>query len=160
MMIAVSMIVKRESKEQPQEPRSAGPDYRMPFSMGPNPASVYAAEICDSDVVIQGSRALGVTEGDQYTLQPWNEGDRAKLEEYTVTVKNVDGFTSTATQASEKKLAVSAEAAFVFISHRQNPEPIILCGSASNIQQGPALYSRACYRLPSSPVLPYFQRVT
>ena len=121
IMLMVGELVGREFHGDPQQPRSAGADYRIPFSMSVDLSTSLWADMRNETIVIQGGRALGVEEGDDFNLKPW---DRDESMAITATVIEVHAFAAEAKQTSGK--ALDPGVAFAALSRRRRRLPVAL----------------------------------
>jgi hypothetical protein len=90
IMLGVKALVELEfpKDKDSQQPRSAGADIRVPFSLARRASRALLAVIRDEFTIIEGGRVHGVHVGDEYTLIPFNSRE---LETATATVAHVDG---------------------------------------------------------------------
>lgn len=90
IMLGVKALVELEfsNDRDAQQPRSAGADIRIPFSLANRVSRALLAVIGNEYTTIEGGRVHAVHEGDDYTLIPFNS--REEIETATATVTNVD----------------------------------------------------------------------
>ncbi|KAK3177862.1 hypothetical protein K4F52_009414 [Lecanicillium sp. MT-2017a] len=121
IMLMVGELVGRDFNGDPQQPRSAGADYRIPFSMSVDLSRSLWADIRNETIVIQGGRALGVDVGDDFNLKPWDQTESTAI---TATVTDVHAFAAEAKQTSGSALAQGV--AFAALSRRRRRLPVAL----------------------------------
>jgi caspase domain-containing protein len=111
IMAGVGALVDREFAEdqKAQQPRSAGADTRMPFSMEVDWSRALVAEMAKKAVLIHGGRVHGISEGDAFTLTPLiSERATSTAEvieastQVTTVVNEVSGFHAQASPVPRK----------------------------------------------------------
>lgn len=121
IMLVVGELVERQFNGDPQQPRSAGADCRIPFSMNVDSSTALWADIREGSIIIQGGKALGVEQGDHFIVKPW---DKLGFPSTTVVITHVYGFAAEARQLSVETLAPGV--AYAALSKRKSCLPIAL----------------------------------
>ncbi|KAJ2979476.1 hypothetical protein NQ176_g3233 [Zarea fungicola] len=121
IMLVVGELVKREFSGDPQQPRCAGADSRLPFSMRMDRSASLWADIHEDSIVIQGGKALGVQVGDIFTLTQWDKIGYPAIE---VQVTDVYGFAAEAKHLSTE--APSPGVAYATLQKRSRAFPVAL----------------------------------
>jgi hypothetical protein len=131
IMLGTKALVETEFDDDcvPQQPRSAGADTRIPFSLNQRASIALLAVIGDEYTIIQGGRIHGIREGDTYTLIPFqkSQGDTEDTSSgvtQAATVDMVNGFSAVVYDITKEKFPFSE--ALALPSERKHRWPVVL----------------------------------
>lgn len=127
LMLAVSARVEQRfgKDEKPQQPRSAGPDNRYPFSTESMWSRVFLAKTEEDYTGICGGRVHGISEGDTFKLVPIEPPQDGPVPECEVEVNSVNGFSASALAITEQEHGFPSNLAYAFPCKRSHRWPIL-----------------------------------
>ncbi|KAI0445112.1 caspase domain-containing protein [Xylaria telfairii] len=133
LMAAVGESMKLDFESNPQQPRSAGADDRIPFLLKLDATSELWADIqANGGILIQGGLSIGMKAQDIYEILPIpRTKDQIVDESFQAEIEDVYGFSATAVQVRngiKDPKNRPAQVAFAKLVKRKQPRPVLVLG--------------------------------